>query len=333
MTLATYLLPDLANLHYSREAIRHQAIVGSANLYIKALSDELVNLNSALGDADQQIANNITTALTALETDDLRENLHALSALKARQQDTQTQNAIKSYSKIATQLMEMCTSQISLLHAEIEGAVFNVLSANISNNRFRLAELADAKMGLEQQLSAEKVPLAEMNNDLNVLNEAIKEFEKLTFIDRLKPLLEQLKSFIGNKPATPQSAALEAGMIVATKFLDEANELIKYQSLTKARGIIQTRIAQREERVASLAKQLRENDDRTRQLNDTQKVIPHQQTYVSETNKLIDSLYAFLRIVLYAPRDEILSRGELLLENSEALRNYLNKLQGRWLRG
>jgi hypothetical protein len=333
MTLATYILPDLTNIRNSREAIRYQALVGSANLYIKALGDELIGLNSALSKADQLVANAITSAITALESDDLRETLHALSALKERQPDTQTQSTIESYSKITSQLMELCTDKISQLHASLEDGVFNVQSASISNNRFRLAELADARVHLEQQHSTEQVPLAELIADLAVLNEAIKEFEKLTFIDRLKPLLEQLKSLIGNKPATPQSAALEGGVIVATKFLDEANELIKYQSLTKARGIIQTRISQREERVSSLARQLRDNDDRTRQLNDTQKVIPHQQTYVSETNKLIDSLYAFLDTVLYAPRDEILARGELMLKNSQALHSYMSKLQGRWLRG
>jgi len=333
MTLASYQLPDLATIHYSREAIRYQAIVGSANLYIKALGNELLDLNAAIGDADQLAANAIGTAIIALEISDLRENLQALTALKARQTDTQTLNAIKDYSTISNQQMDQCTDQISQLHEKLEKGIYNVQSATISNNRFRLAELADARVGLEQQLIAEQKPLVEMNAALTVLNNAIAEFEKLTIIDRLKPLLDQLKTFVGNKPATPQSAAMEAGIIVASKFLDEANELIKYQRLTEARNIIQTRIAQREERLSALTSQLRENDSRTLQLNDTQKVIPHRQAYVSETNKLIDALYVFLDTVMYSSRDDILARGELMLKNSQALRGYMNKLEGRWLRG
>ncbi|TMU78718.1 hypothetical protein FGA82_15880 [Pseudomonas fluorescens] len=333
MTLASYQLPELTTVNDSREAIRYQAIVGSANLYIKALGDELLGLNAAVGHADQLAANAITSAIVALETDDLRENLQALTALMARQTDTQTKEAIKVYSTISSQLMDLCTDQISQLHARLEDGVYNVQSASISNNRFRLAELADARVVLEQQLITEQAPIVQMNADLLVLNNAIKEFEKLTIIDRLKPLLDQLKTLLGKDASTPQSAAMEAGIIVANKFLDEANELIKYQSLTKARDVIQNRISQREERVSSLTSQLRENDNRTRQLNDTQKVIPHRQVYVSETNKLIDALYAFLDTVMYTSRDDILARGELMLKNSQALLRYMNKLQGRWLRG
>jgi hypothetical protein len=251
----------------------------------------------------------------------------------ARQADTQTDEAIKVYSTISSQLMDLCTDQISQLHAKLEDGVYNVQSANISNNRFRLAELADAKVELEQQLITEQAPIVELNADLLVLNNAINEFEKLTIIDRLKPLLDQLKTLLGNNTPTPQSAAMEAGIIVANKFLDEANELTKYQSLTKARDVIQNRISQREERVSSLTSQLRENDNRTRQLNDAQKVIPHRQTYVSETNKLVDALNAFADTIMDGPRDDILARGELVLKNSQALRSYMNKLQGRWLRG
>lgn len=333
MTLESYQLPELATLHDSREAIRYQAIVGSANLYIKALGDELLGLNAAVGHADQLAANAITSAIIALETDDLRENLQALTALMARQTDTQTKEAIKVYSTISSQLMDLCTDQISQLHAKLEDGVYNVQSASISNNRFRLAELADARVVLEQQLITEQAPIVQMNADLLVLNNAIKEFEKLTIIDRLKPLLDQLKTLLGKDASTPQIAAMEAGIIVANKFLDEANELIKYQSLTKARDVIQNRISQREQRVSSLTSQLHENDNRTRQLNGTQKVIPHRQVYVSETNKLIDALYAFLDTVMYTSRDDILARGELMLKNSQALLRYMNKLQGRWLRG
>lgn len=333
MELASYVLPDLATVHESREAIRYQAIVGSANLYIKALGNELLGLNAAIGHADQLAANAISSAIIALETGDLRENLQALTALKTRETDTQTLNAIKVYSTISSQLMDLCTDQISQLHEKLGEGVFNVQSVTITNNHFRLAELAAVRVGLEQQLSAEQEPLAEMNAGLTVLNIAIAEFEKLTIIDRLKPLLDQLKTLAGNKPATPQSAALEAGIIVASKFLDEANELIKYQSLTEARNIIQTRIAQREERLSALTGQLRENDSRTLQLNDTQKVIPHRQAYIGETNKLIDALYRFLDTVMYAPRDDVQARGELMLKNSQALRSYMTNLKGRWLRG
>lgn len=333
MTLPVYLPPDLANVRESREAIRYQAIVGSADLYIKALSDELIDLNSAIGRTDQQIANSITGAITALQTDELRENLQALKALKERETNPQIEQAIKSYSKIGEQLIELCIGRIAQLYSEVDVSVFEVQSVTISNNRFRLAELETSTINLQEQLSAEQIPLDALNTDLAKLNEAISEFEKLTVIDRLKPLLEQLTSMIGTTPTPTQIAAMEAGILIATKLLDEANELIKYESLTKARDAIHARKSQREERVSSLVKQLRDNADKTRQLNDTQKVLPHRQTYVSETTKLTDSLNAFLDAVPNARDADLQIRGEFVVLNSQALRSYLGKLQEGWLRG
>jgi len=333
MTTVSYMQPDFSRLQESREAIRYQAIVGSANLYIKALSDELLGLNAAIGELDLLAANTITSAISTLETDELHENLQALANIKSDDANTDVEKARQVYSQIVMQLIKLNTEQMTRLHSSLHNGVFGVQSITISNNRFRLEELAVAKTSLDREYSAESIPLAQLKDDEAVLNLAITAFEKLTFIDRIKPLLAQLKAIFGGKPKTPESAALEAGLIVANKFLDEANELIKYNDLIKARQIIQTRLAQREERVASLAKQLRENDDKTRQLNDTQKVVPHQQTYVSETGKLTDALSAFLAAVMAAPNGDVQLRGGRVLQNSEALRNYLIPLQGRWLRG
>ncbi|MFJ2283690.1 alpha-xenorhabdolysin family binary toxin subunit B [Pseudomonas sp. NPDC087803] len=333
MTNTSYALPDLGRIRESREAIRYQAIIGSANLYIKALTDELLSLNAAVSELDLVAANTITSAITALDTDDLSENLQALASFGGDKSNPQAENARKIYSKTVSQLISLCTDQMSKLHASLQDSVFAVQNIAISNNRFRLEELASAKVDLDREFDAEKIPLAELKGDEAILNLAIAEFEKLTFIDRIKPLLEQLKALIGNKPKTPEAAAMEAGLIVANKLLDEANELIKHKDLLRARQILQTRLDQRAARVASLATQLRDNDDKTRQLNDTQKVLPHRQTYVSETGKLSDALSAFLGAVTAAPADDILLRGERLLEHSQALRNHLNPLKGRWLRG
>src|SRR5476649_2395336 len=324
MSTQHYVTPDFALVRDSRESIRYQSIVGSSNLYIKALSNELVGLNAAVSSTDQLVANAITSAITVLETEDLQENLEALAVLNAREADASVKNAIKIYSKTANQLMELCTDQISNLHSTLQIGVFNVQSITISNNRFRLAELADKQVSLDKELSAEQVPLNALRGDEDILNEAIKVFEKVSFIDRLKPLLEQLTALIGNKPETPETAAMKAGLIVANKFLDEANELTKYRDLLKTRQIIQTRIDQRQERITSL---------KTRQLNDTQKVVPHREVYVREAGKLVDSLAAFLKAVMPSRNEDMLSIGNRLIEHCQALRAHMNVLQGRWMRG
>lgn len=333
MTTPSYVTPDFALIRESRESIRYQSIVGSANLYIKALSDELVGLNAAVSSTDQLVANAITSAITALETEDLHENLEALAVLTGREANEGVKNAIKQYSKTVNQLMELCTSQIAKLYTQLQNGVFNVQSITISNNRFRLAELADKQVSLNKELTTEQVPLDALRGDEDILNEAIKVFEKVTFIDRLKPLLEQLTKLMGDKPETPEAAAMKAGLIVANKFLDEANELTKYRDLLKARQIIQARIDQRQERVTSLKAQLRDVNDKTRQLNDTQKVVPHQQVYVHEANKLVESLSAFLKSGKPAANEDMLATGNRLIGQCHALRAYLNVLQGRWMRG
>src|SRR5471030_440447 len=138
MSTQHYVTPDFALVRDSRESIRYQSIVGSSNLYIKALSNELVGLNAAVSSTDQLVANAITSAITVLETEDLQENLEALAVLNAREADASVKNAIKIYSKTANQLMELCTDQISNLHSTLQ--IRNLISAQLHQlvRRFRI---------------------------------------------------------------------------------------------------------------------------------------------------------------------------------------------------
>ena len=170
MTNLSYAQPDLGRIQESREAIRYQAIVGSANLYIKALSDELIALNAAVSDLDLTAANIFTSAITALETDDLNENLQALASLNAREPSAQVEKARQQYSQIVTQLIKLCTEQMTRLHTSLHNSAFGVQSIGISNNRFRLEELAASKINLTREYDAEQIPLAELKDDETVLN-------------------------------------------------------------------------------------------------------------------------------------------------------------------
>ena len=333
MTTLSFISPDMTLIRNSRETIRYQAIIGSANLYIEALRKELLNLNAGITETDLLVSNTLTSSIIALQTEELGDTLEAVRALTSSEQNTASKEIIEFYSKTANKLIVMCIDKLEELRGTLSNGVFSVRHSTISNNRFRLAELAEVRTSLSNELDIEKVPLEGLFDDEKTLNEAIRLFESLTYIDRLKPLLKQLTGLIGTQPETPQTAAMKAGLEVANKLLDEANELIKYQGLIKARNTLRVRLMERQARVTSLQAQLNDNDKKTKQLRDTQKVIEPRNIYADETNKIVDSLSLFLDVVTQPAQGDVQKKGDRLIAHAKALLPHLKSLKGQWLRG
>ena len=333
MTTLSFISPDMTLIRNSRETIRYQAIIGSADLYIEALRNELLNLNAGITETDLLVSNTLTSSIIALQTEELGDTLEAVRALTSSEQNTASKEIIEFYSKTANKLIVMCIDKLEELRGTLSNGVFSVRHSTISNNRFRLAELAEVRTSLSNELDIEKVPLEGLFDDEKTLNEAIRLFESLTYIDRLKPLLKQLTGLIGTQPETLQTAAMKAGLEVANKLLDEANELIKYQGLIKARNTLRVRLMERQARVTSLQAQLNDNDKKTKQLRDTQKVIEPRNIYADETNKIVDSLSLFLDVVTQPAQGDVQKKGDRLIAHAKALLPHLKSLKGQWLRG
>jgi hypothetical protein len=333
MTTPSYTAPDMSLIRDSRETIRYQAIIGSADLYIEALRNELIKLNAEITATDLIASTTLTSAIISLETTALNDMLEALDILSAGEMNPQTKNAIESYTKIASQLISLCTEKLNEAQTELNDAIYSVRYSPISNNRFKIAELTEAREKLAAELEKEKPPVDTLLEDEKVLNEAISLFEKLTIIDRLKPLFEQLTGMIGTKPETPQTAAMKAGLAVANKFLDEANELIKYQDLIKARTTLQVRLKDRQGRLNSLVTQMSDNDKKVKQLTDTKKVIEPRNTYADETSNIVEALSLFLEAVTEDAQSDVVKKGRKLIAQAKPFKRYLETLKGQWLRG
>jgi hypothetical protein len=333
MTTLSYTAPDMSLIRDCRETIRYQAIIGSADLYIEALRNELIKLSSEITATDLVASKTLTSAIISLETTALNETLQALDTLSAGEMNPPTKNAIESYTKIARQLISLCTDKLDEAQTELSQAIYSVRYSPISNNRFRIAELMEAREVLSAQLEKEKPPVDALLEDERVLNEAIRLFESLSIIDRVKPLLEQLTGMIGTQPETPQTAALKAGLAVANKFLDEANELIKYQGLINARTTLRVRLKDRQGRLDSLVTQMSDNDKKVKQLTDTKKVIEPRNTYADETSNIVEAVSLFLEAITEDTQGDIVKKGRKLIAQAKPFKRYLENLKGQWLRG
>ncbi|MCS3839354.1 hypothetical protein HNR03_003965 [Pseudomonas sp. JAI111] len=332
MTTLSYTALDMSVIRNSRITIRYQALTGSADLYIEALRNELVKLNAAITDTDLIAHKTITTAIINLDTATLNETLEALTALSMGDMNPSTRNAIEVYTKIARQLISQCTDNLGTAQTELSHALYNVRYSPISDNQFKIAELAQAREVLATERDKEIPPVEKLLDDEKVLNEAIRLFQSLSFIDRVKPLLEQLTGMIGTQPETPQTAALKAGVLVANKFLDEANELIKYQGLITARTTLRVRLVERQGRLSSLVSQISDNDKKAKQLNDTKKVIEPRDSYVNETSNIVEALSLFLEAINEDTGDDLVKKGRHLISQAKPLASYLANLKGQWLR-
>lgn len=333
MTTPSYIAPAMSLIRDSRETIRYQAIIGSADLYIESLRNELIQLNAEITATDLAASKTLTSAIISLETTALNETLEALDILSAGEKNPPTRIAIESYTEIARKLISLCTDKLDEVQAELSHAIYSVRYSSISNNRFRITELVEAREVLAAELEKEKPPVDSLLEDERVLNEAIRLFESLSFIDRLKPLFEQLTGMIGNRPETPQAAALKAGLVVANKFLDEANELIKYQGLIKARTTLRVRLKDRQGRLDSLVTQMSDNDKKVKQLTDTTTVIEPRNTYADETSNIVEALRLFLEAITEDAQSDVVKKGRKLIAQAKPFKRYLENLKGQWLRG
>ncbi|SDN36712.1 hypothetical protein SAMN04489798_0103 [Pseudomonas arsenicoxydans] len=332
MTTLSYTAPNMSVIRNSRITIRYQALTGSADLYIEALRNELVKLNAAITDTDLIAHKTITTAIINLDTATLNETLEALTALSTGDMNPPTRNAIEVYTKIARQLISQCTDNLGTAQTDLSHALYDVRYSPISDNQFKIAELAQVREVLATERDKEIPPVEKLLDDEKVLNEAIRLFQSLSFIDRVKPLLEQLTGMIGTQPETPQTAAMKAGVLVANKFLDEANELIKYQGLITARTTLRVRLVERQGRLSSLVSQISDNDKKAKQLNDTKKVIEPRDSYVNETSNIVEALSLFLEAINEDTGDDLVKKGRHLISQAKPLASYLANLKGQWLR-
>lgn len=117
------------------------------------------------------------------------------------------------------------------------------------------------------------------------------------------------------------------------KFLDEANELIKYQDLIKARTTLRVRLKDRQGRLDSLVTQMSDIDKKVKQLNDTKKVIEPRDSYADETSSIVEAVSLFLETITEGAGNDVSQKGQKLIAQAKPFKRYLENLKGQWLRG
>ncbi|MHC8402857.1 hypothetical protein ACYZTX_26270 [Pseudomonas sp. MDT1-17] len=78
---------------------------------------------------------------------------------------------------------------------------------------------------------------------------------------------------------------------------------------------------------------MNDNDKRTKQLNDTKKVIEPRNTYADETRRIVDSFSLLLEAITLDAENDVIKKGQQLVAHAKSFTPPLENLKGQWLRG
>jgi hypothetical protein len=125
--------------------------------------------------------------------------------------------------------------------------------------------------------------------------------------------------------ATPELALLEQGIEFAQKVLDEAQGLVNYVSLTKARDVVRQRVSDLSTQVESKKGELDRVGMRQELITATHRFDGHQTTYITEFKKIKAALSAFLDTHTMADlQDETVRAG--VINQTTTLITHLNTI-------
>jgi hypothetical protein len=168
-------------------------------------------------------------------------------------------------------------------------------------------------------LSARK---AGLDQERQTLTQSISLIESKGFAQVGKDTILNAQQLSKLATATPEIAMLELAIEFAGKVLDEAQNLISYVSLTKARDVIRERIEQLMEQMATRVEDQRLVGLRQNLIMAIHRFDEHRLSYVAEFDKLVGALVLFLETHAYADLNEDDTRTALV-DSAKALIDHL----------
>jgi peptidoglycan hydrolase CwlO-like protein len=369
MTAQDYDYPHMPSIRKARLVISNDAYITLSDLYVPALKKELMALINSLNETDTLYNKNMSEASTALKTGAVSSYSKAIEKLKEKGDGDQ--EAIKEHEKSLKDELEKYKKDITDHRDKLTEKLSTFSTVKLSDNTTELAFLDRQRKALVDTLPADQAELTSLRAEKKDLDKAIREFESTTFIDRLRPIIQELDKTLGGggesstagtaegntagtaagttagktiAPSLPSFAIPEeskklvkGGIAVASKILDIVNEKIKYDNLIDARKKIKKDIENLQKSMSEIQKKVDVIDDNKDQLMVLLEVVEPKKNYVKESEKITNSFTLFLDHIFPAGKDldkqdDLLAASKDWVKNCPLFNKYLSDVQYYWLR-
>lgn len=321
--------PDLEVIRVSRAEINHH-VIALGNIYLPVLKDELSGLRKEISLTDEQTLSLLTEVPTVLENEEINILLSAISKLTEHASTEESKAAITAFAKEVSGLIDQSVSAVKQYASDLDDRVTNLNAVMLSDNNDRVLELEQSIEATKKLLTVEVDAVAALEASAELLKAAINEMEKLTFFDRLKPLVESLQELTKIDPKNPALGSIQAGITGVNNILELASDGVNYTHVIEARSMIQARQKERRNKILDLEDRIETSSTRIQQLTTAGGLDDHKARYVQEITKIGQALSTFVNSNLPNSAEVVAQRAERFAIQANALGTYLNTLRKAW---
>ncbi|WP_219064308.1 alpha-xenorhabdolysin family binary toxin subunit B [Pseudomonas sp. UMAB-08] len=321
--------PDLEVVRVSRAEIDHH-VIALGNIYLPVLKEKLQALRKEISLTDEYTLNVLTGVPVRLESEGMGVLFTSIEKLSKEVPAEEIKAAIEEYTNELSGLMDQSVSAVKQYASDLDDRVTNLNAVMLSDNNDQMLELEQSIEATKNLLTVEVGAIAALEATAELLKAALDDMEKLTFSDKLKPLVESLQELTKIDPKNPALGSIQAGITGVKNILDLASDGVNYTHMIEARSVVQERLKGRRKKVLDLEDQIETSSTRIQQLTTVGGLDNHKARYVQEITKIGQALSTFVNSNLPNSAEVVTQRAERFAIQAKALGTYLHTLRKAW---
>ncbi|MBV4453144.1 MULTISPECIES: alpha-xenorhabdolysin family binary toxin subunit B [Pseudomonas] len=331
--IVTLSRPNMVAMKGSRITIRSYVNIRLSNIKNSTIVGDLKALDSYREDVDQR---GNDTLRKMIDLSDSSSVVNALSYL-TRVDRNADPGAFSAFEQNLNSVLTDKQNDLLQWRNTLNTAVFNLRTMSLTDNTYKLTELENTIATLRQIAKKESdgSHYDEMLKRMATLESAIEAYESETFLDKAKPVIDEVVKTVGSvvdSPATYKATLVKEGATVVSLILNIANAAVKYDDMVTLRGQLAVKINTRELAADLTDRDIREHVHELEQLRSFEMLKGVKTEYVNEIQKVADSCTSFLdEVYSSTPSDAegIATRFNL---HAPLFQAYASDLFNQWLR-
>ncbi|MGY2275885.1 MULTISPECIES: alpha-xenorhabdolysin family binary toxin subunit B [Pseudomonas] len=331
--IVTLSRPNMVAMKGSRITIRSYVNIRLSNIKNSTIAGDLKALDSYREEVDQR-GNDLLRKM--IDLSDSSSVVNALSYLASVDRNADP-SAFSAYEQNLSSVLTDKQNDLLQWRNALNTAIFNLRTMSLTDNTYKLTELENtiATLGQIAKKESDGAHYEEMLKRVAVLQAAIEAYESETFLDKAKPVVDEIVKTVGSvvdSPATYKATLVKEGATVVSLILNIGNASVKYDDMVTLRGKLVVKINTRELAADVTDRDIKEHAHELEQLRSFEMLKGVKTEYVNEVQKVADSCTSFLdEVYSSTPLDAegIANRFNL---HAPLLNAYASDLFNQWLR-
>lgn len=323
------LRPDL-NIVSARRAQVRRLAESLSDVYLQAKGEKLASLLGDLGHVDKQALDALNLLPAILITEGLEGLFLALAEVRQKPLSEEAAGHLDQIVQATRLQRNRMLTEVSERARALDHALGNFAAATVSDVEHLIAPVEAAVAQIDACIVTDEKPLASLIEQETAINALIGAVESVSFIDRLKPLVQSLEQLAEIDPQNTQAHAMRAGVSGVANILGLSRESLRYNDLIDARERLQRQLDGLRPSACETYARRKVEARKLEQLQQLQAIDSPKRAYTHEFGKLLEALNSFLGLNRIEAADDVEPRTAQFIEHARMLGGYLNELRRDW---